>query len=172
MRILEKMKNLTDKECPVESLRNEVKQSKCNECGKCVFGYEGAAQLIMTLQDITEKKGKSDDLALLQDLCGMIKSQCLCEDGIHLADACLYAFEEYGDVFEAHIAKKGCIAGVCKSFMTYHILAEECIGCGECIDACEEDAIIGKKRFVHIIDQDECIRCGACVDACEEDGFL
>lgn len=28
--------------------------------------------------------------------------------------------------------------------MTYHILADQCTGCGDCMDECEEDAIQGK----------------------------
>lgn len=26
--------------------------------------------------------------------------------------------------------------------MTYHILADQCTGCGDCMDACEDDAIV------------------------------
>ena len=56
--------------------------------------------------------------------------------------------------------------------MTYHIIAANCIGCGECLDVCEDDAILGKKKFVHIIDQDECIQCGKCMEACEEEAIV
>ena len=56
--------------------------------------------------------------------------------------------------------------------MTYHVLAAKCTGCGDCLDACDEDAILGKKRFVHVIQQDECTQCGACMDACDEDAIV
>lgn len=56
--------------------------------------------------------------------------------------------------------------------MTYHILADKCNGCEECLDVCEDDAILGKKRFVHVIVQDECIQCEKCMEACEEDAIV
>ena len=170
--MIEALKQKKDNECPVDLLLKAARASKCNDCGKCVFGYEGATQLQMILSDITEKKGRSTDLALMQDLCGMMKTQSLCEDGEALAEAALFAMEEYRDEFEAHTAKKGCKAGVCSKFMTYHILADKCNGCGDCMDACDDDAILGKKRFVHVIDQSECIQCGACMDACDEDAVV
>lgn len=172
MSIVEKIKMINEKECPVDLLRKEVRSSKCNDCGKCVFGYEGVTQLGMILDDITEKKGRGQDLSLIKDLCEMMKTQSLCEDGEDIADAALYALEHHAQEFEAHVAKKGCTAGVCKKFMTFHILAENCMGCGECMDACDEDAIIGKRKFVHIIDQKECTQCGACMDACDEDAIV
>lgn len=170
--MIEALKNKKDSECPVDLLLKAARGSKCNDCGKCVFGYEGVTQFQMILSDITEKKGRSTDMALMQELCEMMKGQSLCEDGEALAEEALYAMEEYRDEFEAHIAKKGCKAGVCSKFMTYHILADKCNGCGDCMDECDEEAILGKKKFVHVIDQDECIQCGACLDACDEDAIV
>ena len=54
MNTLEIMKNLDKKSCPVDTLLNEVKKSKCNDCGKCTFGYEGVTQFSMILSDLTE----------------------------------------------------------------------------------------------------------------------
>ena len=172
MTAIENIKELQENQCVVDVLLNEVVSHKCKECGKCVFGYEGITQLEMILKDITEKKGRAADLALMEDLCSMMKTESLCEDGKEIAEAALTAFSEERDVFEEHISKKGCRAGVCKKFMTYHILAAECIGCGECMDVCDDDAILGKKKFVHIIDQDECILCGKCMEAREEGAIV
>lgn len=168
MTSVEAIKGLKENQCVVDILLKEAAIHSCKNCGKCVFGYEGVTQLELILKDITEKKGKSSDLTLLQELSELMKTQSLCDDGRELAEAVLLAVSNHKEVFEEHIAKKNCRAGVCKKFMTYHILAEKCVGCGACIDVCEDDAIIGKKKFVHIIDQNECILCGNCMDACEE----
>lgn len=170
--ILEKVHNLSDTDCIVDILFNIVSDNECVRCGKCVFGYEGVTQLKMMLGDIIEKKGRSMDLTQMQELCGMMKTQSLCEVGEEIADAVLTAVDTYRKDFEDHIGKKGCRAGVCKKFKTYHILVDKCNGCGECMDACEDEAIIGKAKFVHIIDQKECIQCGVCMDACEEDAIV
>lgn len=172
MNMSDRIHNLSEKECVVQTLLGIVSENECTQCGKCVFGYEGVTQLQMILGDITEKKGKSTDLSQMQELCEMMKTQSLCEVGEEIADAVLTAIGTYRQDFEDHIGKKGCRAGVCKKFMTYHILADKCTGCGECIDACDDEAIIGKNKFVHIIDQQECIQCGACMDACEEDAVV
>lgn len=172
MSTLEKVKNLTGSECIVDTLLNEVRANECQTCGKCVFGYEGITQLEAILSDITEKKGRSGDLALMTGLCRLMNTQSLCETGEEIAQAVLAALETYQSDFEEHIGKKGCKAGICQKFMTYHILADKCIGCGDCLDECEEDAIQGKPRFVHIITQDECTQCGACLKACEENAIV
>lgn len=172
MSSIEKIMNLKEDQCIVDVLLKEVSSHPCKDCGKCVFGYEGITQLEMILKDITEKKARGNDKALIEDLCGFMKTQSMCEDGAEIAAAALEALAKYGDVFDEHISKKTCRAGVCKKFMTYHVLANKCNGCGECIDACEDDAILGKKRFVHVIDQKECTLCGACLEACEEGAII
>lgn len=168
----ERLAQLSEKECAVDALRREVIANKCRECGKCVFGYEGVTQLEMILTDITQKKGRAGDVELMRDLCEMISCQVLCMDGIELAEGTLYALEQYKDQFDAHVGKRGCPAGVCKKFMTYHILPDKCTGCTDCMDECEDDAILGKKKFVHVIDQDECTQCGKCMEVCEEDAIV
>lgn len=172
MSTLEKIKDLKENECIVDLLLKEVQLNECQTCGKCVFGYEGITQLTMILQDITGKKGKNGDLSLLTDLCQTMKTQSLCETGEEIATAVLTALETHQQEFEDHIAKKACKAGVCKKFMTYHILADKCTGCGDCMDECEEDAILGKSRFVHVIQQAECTQCGACLNACDESAIV
>lgn len=172
MSSVERVKNLQEKECIVDVLRKETAEHKCNDCGKCVYGYEGITQLQTIFGDVTQKKGRNTDMALVEDLCGLMKTQSLCEDGVDIAEAVLYAVDQYADDIQGHVSKKACKAGVCKKFMTYHILPDMCTGCGDCIDECEDDAIIGKKRFIHIIDQDECIQCGACLEACDDDAIV
>lgn len=172
MNSIEKIKELKENQCVVDVLLKEVANHPCKNCGKCVFGYEGVTQLEMILKDITEKKGRPADKGLMSDLADLMKTESLCEEAMDLADAVKEALASYGDVIDEHIAKKGCRAGVCKKFMTYHILAAKCIGCMECLDACEDDAILGKKKFVHVIDQDECTLCGKCMDACDEGAIV
>lgn len=169
---LDKIKNIKETECIVDTLFREVRANECQDCGKCVFGYEGITQLAMILSDIVDKKGRSGDLELMKELCEMMITQSLCETGAEIANAVLTALEDYHSEFEEHIGKKGCRAGVCKKFMTYHILADQCTGCGDCMEECDEDAILGKARFVHVIVQDECIQCGACLKVCGEDAIV
>ena len=45
-----------------------------------------------------------------------------------------------------------------------------CLGCGDCVDACQFDAIhMDPKTGLPVVDQDKCVACGACVKACPRD---
>lgn len=43
--------------------------------------------------------------------------------------------------------------------------AEECTGCGECIDVCPVEAIVLKDEIA-VVDAEECTDCEVCVDTC------
>lgn len=168
----ERMDHLPDNECIVEVLLNVVSECQCNDCGKCVFGYEGISQLRMILHDISQKKGRNGDILLLEEISQLMETQSICETGTDLARVLAGAIRKHKDDLDAHITKKVCPAGVCKKFMTIHIVPDKCIGCGDCLDGCDEDAIMGKKRFIHVIDQDECTQCGSCLKLCDEGAIV
>jgi NADH-quinone oxidoreductase subunit F len=111
-------------------------------------------------------KGQDADLDLIRDLAPTMAEQALCEVGQRMANVAAQALGLFGDEFEAHVSRHQCPAGKCRALVTYHILVSRCTGCGECLDACEEDAIEGKAGFVHVIDQRACVHCGKCLDAC------
>jgi len=166
------IKIIDQADCMLDQLL-EIMQGYAKEtCGGCVFGYEGITQINAILSDISQKKGKSDDIELLIDLCGVMKAQVLCDIGKAVAETVLHAIAGYKDEIESHIMKKACPATVCKKFVTYHILADKCVGCTDCADECPEDAIIGKKKFIHIINQDECIQCEQCLKVCDYDAIV
>lgn len=140
---------------------------RATEC-TCTFGHEGAHQLATILGDICAKKGRPGDLALMRDLAPVMASQAICDEGRALGRATSQALDLFGAEIEAHISKKTCAAGACRAFQTYHILVSRCTGCGACLKACEDDAIMGKPKFVHVVDQRKCTQCDRCRQACPE----
>lgn len=164
----------TAKNCMANAL-NEICQLYRHEtCGRCVFGHEGSHQIATIVADVCRKKGKPSDLALLRDLCPVMQSQCLCEQGRVMARTVMAFLDLFEAEISAHIGKKTCPAGECKAFLTYHILASKCQACNACVDSdvCEEDAILGRPRFIHVIDQKACTQCGACLDVCEHGAIV
>jgi len=159
-------------DCILDKLKNIAEGYTKESCGRCAFGFEGVTQINMILSDISHKKGKTSDIGLLLDLCSEMKNQVLCEVDGTLSTLVISAMNNFKDEIEEHITKKVCKAGVCSKFITYHILADKCIGCTDCVDECDDDAILGKKKFIHVIDQDECTQCGKCIEACDEEAIV
>ncbi|KAB1438426.1 NADH-ubiquinone oxidoreductase-F iron-sulfur binding region domain-containing protein [Candidatus Galacturonibacter soehngenii] len=163
---------LDETNCVLHFLLKTAERFSRESCGRCVFGHEGITQICMILTDITLKKGKQADLDLLIELCDRMKEQSLCEIGVTIAKVVSRAISYFRNEIEEHITKKSCKAGVCAKYVTFHILPDLCTGCMECADECEEDAILGKKKFIHVIEQEECSQCGVCLDACDEHAIV
>jgi len=137
------------------------------EC-TCTFGHEGGYQIHTILGDGCTKKGKPSDLALMRDLAPVMASQAICGEGRALGTVVMKALDLFADEIEPHFTKKQCPTGGCAAFQTYHILVSKCTGCGKCLKACGDDAILGKPKFVHVIVQKNCVQCNKCLEACPE----
>lgn len=46
------------------------------------------------------------------------------------------------------------------------IVAEDCVACGICVDACPQGVLEIAGSAVTVSDEDDCIACGECVEAC------
>lgn len=46
-----------------------------------------------------------------------------------------------------------------------HVISDECISCGTCVDACPSEAI-SEAEEKYVIDSDTCVDCSACVEEC------
>ena len=152
--------------CMVEVSRYFLHFSQKESCGKCVPCRLGAKQMLDILTDITEGKGKPEDIQLLKDLAGGIKAGSLCGLGQNTPNPVLTTLKFFEDEYDAHINDNLCPALACKEFISYHIITEECNGCRLCFKSCPVDAISGEKKETHVIDQEKCIKCGTCIELC------
>ncbi len=50
------------------------------------------------------------------------------------------------------------------------IVADRCIQCGSCLEACSHDAVVRLADGTYSVNPLHCTRCGACTDACPADG--
>ncbi len=48
---------------------------------------------------------------------------------------------------------------------------DECIGCGNCVDACPEDVLELKDGVAEVVYPEKCTQCGSCVEACPVDAI-
>lgn len=162
------LRTFDDKSCMADSLLTIIDELRgATEC-TCTFGHEGGYQMSTIMSDICSKKGKPGDLALMRDLAPVMQAQAICGEGRAIGAAVQQALDLFGPEIEAHITKKVCQSGACKAYQTYHILVSKCTGCGKCLKACDDDAILGKPKFVHVIVQKNCTQCNKCLEVCPE----
>jgi NADH-quinone oxidoreductase subunit F len=136
-------------------------------CGKCVPCRLGLSRMREILTDITEGRGRPEQLDLLEELGDTMAQTCLCALGKTAPNPVLSTLRYFRDEYEAHIQNKSCPAGVCRELIEYKIDPDACEGCGACLKACPHDAITGQAKQPHAIDAALCTKCGICKDVCK-----
>jgi len=69
--------------------------------------------------------------------------------------------EEYDKLFTIDEVDK-----LLSEVISYYIDPDKCQACMICPRSCPEEAIIGGKNQIHVIDQKQCIKCGTCLEVC------
>jgi len=151
--------------CMVDFARYFLSFAESESCGKCVPCRLGTKQMLTILENIVAGRGKPGDIELLEELAQGVKHGSLCGLGQTAPNPVLTTLRYFRHEYEAHIYQKSCPAKKCKELITYHIL-NSCIGCGLCLRNCSSNAISGKPRELHWIDQELCYKCGVCYEVC------
>jgi len=138
-------------------------------CGKCVPCRVGIDRMLEIVTDITEGRGRPEQLDLLEELAETVAETSLCALGKTAPNPVLSTLRYFRREYEAHIEEKKCPAHVCRALIRYEIDEKKCNGCGVCRKACPHGSIAGEKKKLHVIDQSKCVKCGICRDVCKFD---
>jgi len=157
---------MDEKTCMVDVAKYFMDFLKDESCGKCFTCRKGTQRMWEILDDITSGKGTMEQIDLLEELAGVVKDASMCGLGQTASNPVLSTLRYFKNEYVAHIRDRKCPAGVCKALLTYSI-NEKCTGCRACVKACPKEAISGKKKEKHAVDQALCIRCGACRSTCK-----
>lgn len=128
--------------------------------------------MLEIVTDITEGRGRREQISLLEELAETVSEASLCALGKTAPNPALSTLRYFVDEYIAHVERKRCPAGVCKTLISYSIDPEKCTGCGVCVRACPQDAIRGKKKHAHVIDLLACQKCGICVADCKTEAIM
>ncbi|MDE6031955.1 MAG: NADH-quinone oxidoreductase subunit NuoF [Oscillospiraceae bacterium] len=153
--------------CMVDIAKFFLEFTVDESCGKCTPCRIGTKRLYEILTKITEGKGTMEDIEKMEKLCYYIKDNALCGLGQTAPNPVLSTLRYFRDEYIAHVKDKTCPAGVCKSLLSYKIVADKCKGCSLCSKKCPVGAISGEIRSPFTIDSEKCIKCGVCMSNCK-----
>ncbi|NLK75378.1 MAG: NADH-quinone oxidoreductase subunit NuoF [Clostridiales bacterium] len=153
--------------CMVDIAKFFLEFTLDESCGKCTPCRIGTKRLYEMLEKVTEGEATLEDIDKMEELCYYIKDNALCGLGQTAPNPVLSTLRFFKDEYLAHVTDKKCVAGVCKSLLSFVIDEDKCKGCTLCARICPSNAIIGKVKEKHIIDQSKCLKCGACIEKCK-----
>jgi bidirectional [NiFe] hydrogenase diaphorase subunit len=105
---------MDDTSCMVDVAKYFMKFSMLESCGKCIPCRVGTTQMYNLLDKISMGKAALEDLALLEELCDMVKRTSLCGLGQSAPNPVLSTLRFFRDEYLLHVVEKVCPAGVCK----------------------------------------------------------
>ena len=155
--------------CMVDVAKYFLSFLREESCGKCVPCRMGVDRMLEIVTDITEGRGRPEQIPLLEDLMETVAEGSLCGLGKTAPNPVHSTLKYFRSEYKAHIEEGRCPAGVCRALIQYSIDQEKCNGCGACSKACPHEAISGEKKQPHSINQQTCTKCGICAVTCKFD---
>jgi len=104
--------------CMVDVAKYFLNFLQDESCGKCFSCRKGIQRMKEIVTDITEGKGKEEDLELLEELANVVKDTSLCGLGQTASNPVLSTLRYFRDEYEAHIKYKRCESAVCDQIIS------------------------------------------------------
>jgi NADH-quinone oxidoreductase subunit F len=157
--------------CMVDIARYFLNFTQAESCGKCTFCKIGTKRMLEILERITKGEGEDGDVEKLESLAYQIKTNSLCGLGQTAPNPVLTTIRYFKDEYIAHIKDKKCPTHQCKALVTFEV-SDKCTGCTVCAKKCPVNAISGKIKERHKIDQGKCTKCGICRNVCKFNAII
>jgi NADH-quinone oxidoreductase subunit F len=99
---------LDDTTCMVWLAENLLRFYRHESCGKCTPCREGTQWVLSILEKIERGEGEMKDLALLENVAGLIAGKTLCAFGDAAATPALTTLKNFRAEYEAHVREGRC----------------------------------------------------------------
>jgi bidirectional [NiFe] hydrogenase diaphorase subunit len=104
---------MDESSCMVDVAKYFMDFCMTESCGKCVPCRVGTYQMHRLLENITNLEATPQDVALLTELCDLLKNTSLCGLGQSAPNPVISTMRSFADEYKAHVEERKCPAGVC-----------------------------------------------------------
>ncbi len=165
-----------EKKCPVQRVLCFVEEFLAAPmCGKCFPCSMGSYEADIRLKKLIKGTATEDDINAVKEIANVMLVASLCKKG---KDTARYVLENIDSKeFTEHLSGK-CASNECIEYVNYLVLPEKCTMCGDCLEVCKDNAIIGEKKKTYLsgyepfeIAQKRCTKCGECIKVCKFDAI-
>jgi bidirectional [NiFe] hydrogenase diaphorase subunit len=106
---------MDESSCMVDVAKYFMDFCMTESCGKCVPCRVGTYQMHRILSAITSMTATPKDLAMLEELCDLVKHTSLCGLGQSAPNPVVSTLKSFAAEYKAHIEEHRCPAGVCEA---------------------------------------------------------
>src|SRR5450756_1256252 len=100
--------------CMVDVAKYFMEFCMSESCGKCIPCRAGTEQMHGILEKITAGEATPADVALLEELCDLVRHTSLSALGQSAPNPVVTTLKYFRDEYDAHVTGAGCPAGTCK----------------------------------------------------------
>src|SRR5580765_1220998 len=104
---------MDESSCMVDVAKYFMDFCMTESCGKCIPCRAGTYQMHRILKAVTDMTATDQDLAMLEELCDLLKHTSLCGLGQSAPNPVVSTLKSFAEEYRAHIQDKKCPAGVC-----------------------------------------------------------
>lgn len=106
---------MDESSCMVDVAKFFMDFCRTESCGKCAPCRVGTVHMYRVLEKISHGEAESDDIALLERLCDMVRHTSLCGLGQSAPNPVASTLRYFRHEYDEHIGEKQCGAGVCQT---------------------------------------------------------
>src|SRR3954468_2367017 len=104
---------MDESSCMVDVAKYFMDFCMTESCGKCIPCRVGTYQMHRLLERITDLAATPQDVAMLSELCDLLKNTSLCGLGQSAPNPVVSTLKSFAEEYRAHIEDHKCPAGVC-----------------------------------------------------------